>query len=261
MKNLLQYQAEPDGSRAQWATGRIRPFLEKTLDTIVPSGFEKYLRLFQPAWRWPQVDSGDWQAFEDIAAGRYGWEHATPVRWRDVALETGKTAHRLMQWESIAPAPVELGEAGISTPIEYRITPEMVDALFRVLIEYSGPEEDCLCAFWTGYAEHAFLEAAGNVTVSGLGQQTYYLFHAPLATVQEQWSSVLKGMRLSSALAPNAVWPASKAWYYAVPIGPMTSYLGGPAQLLEEILNCVELETWEAFPDDNIWFDPLLEQQ
>ena len=257
LKSLNKYIPEEDGGRAAWASERISPFQEYTLQTIVPAGFEKYVRLCQPAWLWPQIDPLDTQAFRDIASGHYGLENATPVRWRDVASETGKTSHRLMQWYSIAPPPWEPGEAGITAPIEYEITPEMVAALFDILIAHSGEQQECLCAFWDGYATHDDLHRAGNTRVQGLGQQSYFLFHASLKTVKEQWASVLEGTWETSGLAPNAVWPTSEVWYYSVPIGPRTSYLGGSAELVDEIHSCAELETFEALPSDDIWSDPL----
>ncbi|MEE4190092.1 MAG: hypothetical protein V2I66_00855 [Halieaceae bacterium] len=257
MKKLLEYIPEENGSRAAWARERIRPFREYTLQTIVPAGFAKYVRLCQPAWRWPEIDPQDAQAFANIASGQYGWEHATQVRWSQVASETGNTAHRLMQWYAIAPPPWEPGEGGISAPIEYEITPQMVTALFDILIDFFGKQQECLCAFWEGYADQEELLAAKNTRVSGLGQQSYFLFHAPLASVQAQWLAVLADRWETSGLAPNAVWPTSEEWYYSVPIGPHTSYLGGPAELVDAIRSCTELETYEAFPLDDIWRDPL----
>lgn len=257
MKRLLGYLPEEDGSRAAWASERIRPFNECTLQTIVPAGFEQYVRLCQPAWRWPRLDRGDVEAFKAIASGHYGLENASPVAWREVAAETGKTVHRLMQWHSIAPPPPEPGEAGITAPVEYEITPEMLAALFDILIDHSGGEQECLCAFWDGYATQDDLKSAGNTRVEGLGQQAYFLFHASLLEVKEQWASVLERTWETSGLAPNAVWPTSQAWYYSVPIGPMTSYLGGPAELVEAIRSCAELESFDAFPSDDIWTDAL----
>lgn len=258
MKNLTQYRPETDSSRAAWAAERISPFRERTLQTIVPSGFEQYVRLCQPAWRWPPVDPHDVQALADIRSGHYGLEHATPVRWRDAAAESGKPIHRLMQWHDIAPPPMTDNEGGISTPIEYEITPDMVSALFKLLMDYSGPDQECLCAFWDGYAGLPELHEAGAARFSGIGQQTYLLFHASLSTVAKLWSEALEDNRMSEGRAPNAIWPSNQAWYYSVPIGPMTSYLGGPAELVETVRGCAELETYEAFISDKIWGDPVI---
>lgn len=256
MENHLNCRPEPNGQRAHWVQERIRPFTDRSLQTVVPSGFERYVRICQPAWLWQEVDPEDSETFSKIASGWYGHENATPIRWDDVAKETETIAHGRMQWYSIAPPKVEPGDAGVSYPIEYEITQEMVETLFSILCEHSGEDQECLCAFWQGYGIFDHLERAGNTKINGIGQQEYFLFNASLGQIRAQWASVLEGRFETSGLAPNALWPATRDWYYSVPIGPVTSYFGGPANLIEK-LRASTLETYRAYLTDDIWNDDL----
>jgi hypothetical protein len=73
------YESAPDASAASWIIAGLRGFAESVL-SFVPAGFERYGRVFHPAWR---------------------HEPDTPVLWREVAQANGRLAHRAMQWRSI----------------------------------------------------------------------------------------------------------------------------------------------------------------
>ena len=96
------------------------------------------------------------------------------------------------------------------------------------------------------------LRRARNTRVEGIGQQGYFLFNASLAAVRDQWWAALKHRWETVGLAPNALWPESQDWYYAVPFEHCSSYFGGPADLVADIRKAPGLETYEVFPDDNI---------
>lgn len=257
MEHLVRYEPEIYHHRAAWVVERCRGAANCSLQQVVPSGFDAYVRLCQPGWRWPALDPDDKAAWAELAAGRVDYRQATPVRWCDAAEESGREAHRLMQWYAIAPSEQEPGTGGISAPLEYELTRDMVEILLDVLIRHSGRDQECICAFWEGYGRLDFLRQAGNTRIEGIGQQGYFLFNATLSAIRDQWWVALMHSHETGGLVPNALWPTSQDWYLAVPIGPTTPYFGGPFDLVSDIRRAPGLETYEAFLDDDIWHDPI----
>jgi hypothetical protein len=257
VQDLFLYKPEFDTRRAMWAVERCTRSGAETLQTVVPSGFTSYVRLCQPGWFWPAIDPGDNKTWADLAAGLVDHKKSTPVRWCDTAEKNGHIVHRLMQWHAITPPIPKPGDAGISAPLEGDITVEMVEILFDVLIRHSGEDQECICAFWEGHGTHDHFKRARNTRVEGIGQQSYFLFNASLAAVRDQWWVALKHRWETGGLAPNALWPESQDWYYAVPFERSSSYFGGPAGLVTDIREAPGLETYEAFLDDNIWRDEI----
>ena len=151
------------------------------------------------------------------------------------------------------------GDGGISEPLEGDITVEMVEILFDILIRHTGENQECICAFWEGYGTQDHLIRARNTRVEGIGQQGYFLFNASLAEVRDQWWVARKHRWESVGLTPNALWPETQNWYYAVPFERSSSYFGGPVELVSDIRKAPGLETYKAFPDDNIWQDEINE--
>lgn len=252
---LLLYQPERDASRAEWALARcVGP--PDSLHSVVPAGFAAYVRLLQPGWQWQEVVRTE----EDILnVDDYDdRKRSTPVRWHDVARRAGKTIHREMQWWSIAPDSMidtRTGRGGMSPPYEGEITLRMAECLFDILVRHSGEDEECICAFWEGFG--ILRNVPDNIRVEGIGQQGHVLFHASLGAVRDQWRLVLKYPRGLSGLTPQAVWPVSRDWYYAVPFEMHSSYFAGPAELIAEIRADTRLETMEALPGDSVWHDRL----
>ena len=237
-----------------WAVDRcIGP--RKTLHSRVPSGFARYVRLYQPGWYWQAVSRTKQESWgvDDVENRK----RSTPVRWRDIAEQNGKTVHRLMQWWSIAPPSIDVrsGNSGFSAPYDGELTLEMVETLFDILIRHSGEEQECICAFWEGFG--IFDRFPASIRVEGIGQQGHILFNASLAAVRDQWCLVLQHAREPSGLTPQAVWPISCDWYYAVPFEMYSSYFGGAARIVAEILSEPSLETDKALPGDNLWQDEI----
>ncbi len=252
---LLLYESERDASRAEWAIARcVGP--PHTLHSVVPTGFAAYLRLFQPGWKWQEVVRTEEERLkvDDYEDRR----RSTPVRWRDVARQADKTIHREMQWWAIAPHSMidtRSGQGGLSPPYDGEITLDMADSLFDILVRYSGEDEECVCAFWEGFG--ILGDVPERIRVQGIGQQHHVLFHASLGAVRDQWCLVMKHAREPAGLTPQAVWPASRDWYLAVPFDLKSSYFGGSVELAEEIQSEDRLETIEALPGDSLSHDSI----
>jgi len=126
---------------ARWLVERLTTFGEGVL-SVVPSGFETYARVFHPASR--------------VTYTSYGGTTSTsePLRWSEVAVLTGRTVHRAMQWPSIQGANTSLydyttlkaGDAYIGGPEEGSLPLELARALWPVLRLHTQMRERCLFA-------------------------------------------------------------------------------------------------------------------
>lgn len=250
---LLLYEPERDATRAEWVIARCNG-PRRTLHNVVPAGFAAYVRLLHPGWEWQAVGRSE---VERLSVDDYeDRKRSTPVRWREVAHHRSRAIHREMQWWDIAPDSMidtRSGRGGLSPPYDGEITLDMAECLFDILVRHSGENEECICAFWEGFG--ILRNVPDSIRVRGIGQQEHVLFHASLGAVRDQWRLVLKYARESSGLTPQAVWPVTRDWYFAVPFEMQSSYLGGSAELIGEIRSEERLETLEALPGDNLLHD------
>ena len=237
---------EHDESRASWVARRCSGPLW-TLNRIVPAGFEKYLRICHPGWRWQPVTRTAEQAasvddYEEM-------KRATPDRWCDVAREQGKPVHREMQWGQVAPPPADTrkGEGGLTPPLEGETTPDILDGVFNVLIRHSGKDQACVCAFWEGFGKFDQTDA---MRIDGMGQGTHCLMSAQLEAIWTHWRGVLAESIDHSGYTPQAIWPTSEEWFFAVPFELHSSFFGGPNDMASEIGRSTLLETYEVFAGD-----------
>jgi hypothetical protein len=118
-----------DATAADWLGPRLRWFGS----AVVPDGFPAYVRILHPV------------------AGPDG----RPVRWAEVAGWSGRTMHRLAQFDAIArpppaartgPAPWN-GEA----PADGNLRAELLGILCAALAEHTSTPEACWFFLWDGY--------------------------------------------------------------------------------------------------------------
>lgn len=227
-----------------------------TLHTVVPSGLEKYVRICPPGWHWKGFEAGPeaLRAFNDVNSRK---ELASPLSWQDATRATGRTPHKLMSWYAIAPESIDprSGREGVTPPDDGQINLSILETLFGVFMRRSDLEQDCLCAFWEGFGGRTDRLEGLTAKVEGIGQQGHFLLSATLGSVKDQWELVLRHVWDPCGLTPNAVWPATVDWYYAVPFEMTSSYFGGPAGMADEILVADGLEAFEVSPGDDIWHD------
>src|SRR5215467_2495858 len=85
---------------ADWLALRLGPF-GSGVASVVPSGFPAYSRILHPA------------------RGMNGEE----IRWADVAVKSGSTMHRLVQFHAINRTPVSVSEVAVGPPESGNLPP------------------------------------------------------------------------------------------------------------------------------------------
>ena len=218
-----------DLSAAAWIAPRLGAFASGVRG-VIPGGFEAYARILHPA------ESAD--------------EH---VRWSAVAAATGKVAHALMQFHTLAgvgPNDYDVDSAAWTgaVPDQGDLEPESLAALLEVLARHTTSPHQCWFALWEG---HGWV-SGGDARVE-LPQRNYLLFGGPLDAALEigDWPTAEWFLPHS----PNIFWSDDVSWCVATEIDLFCTYVGGSRALIDELLAGVRLEVWEAHLDDPIAHD------
>jgi hypothetical protein len=212
-----------------WLQDRLQPSDQVT--SLVPEGFEAYVRLFHPA------------KLIDVSG-----HTIKTVRWREVANATGRISHRRMQWANIArptsPRHPASEVAVLEAPDEGTLPLELARPLLETLQRFTPAQTHCGYALWEGYNC-----VTGMPTIAKLkAGRNYFLFEGQLVGLG---TSLCVGTWQSA----NLVWPEDRTWCLASDVDLMSSYLGGSQTVVNALLANPALEACPIYPTDKITFD------
>jgi len=251
------YKPEIFASSAEWVVDRCSGVPNHVLSTIMPSGFDRYVRIYHPGNRVDPLEPDDHEAWAGLKSGK-SLQKVQHVRWRDVARENNRTPHRLMRWFGVCPySKIELGQGGTYPPFEGELTLDIVGRLFNVLAQHTEPQQACTIGIWAGFGRMDTYADAARFEPSA-GVQDLLLFSATFASVRGHWIHALESPDIAetAGFTPNCVWPTTRSWYLVVPHNLRCSYLGCDAETAQQILSLSGIETDEAFLSDDLWDDP-----
>ena len=242
---------------------------------LVPKGFERYARIFHPAW---QLDGGQ----------------RMPIRWAAMAASTGSHVHALMQWRKIATP--TLGGSEVVGPDEGTIPAAVSLPLLDLLSPHTG-RDACWLGVWQGWGrrwkEYRIQTPQATKSIDAGRGPERGVFHSPAwkwdvfgSSLKIVFSHLLKGVGLTAktsaidtwggrtydmfraplkmAFSPvfksgdqtaNLIWAADRSWWLTNDIDLNTSYIGGNARLIDSLLASDDLEVWPARPEDKVSYD------
>jgi hypothetical protein len=210
------FTATSDALPAEWLVRRLSR-VGTAVDSVVPSGYESYVRIFHPAY------IGDRQ-----------------VRWSEIAERTGRIAHPLMQlWALVRSFGSPEGPiTGVfeRPPARGECPPEVIHDIVGVLSRHTSTSHFCYYALWCGYASVSFrreVEASAKFETS---YRQYHLVNGPLASVQvsldkRHWQS------------PNLWWPDDHSWVVGTEVDLDTTYVSCSSDLARELLDLSDIES------------------
>ena len=208
---------------AAWIGGRLSPFDSGVVTSVVPSGFEAYMRVLHPLdppasgqqpGRW--VDVASWSGIELVPS----------IHFPDIALPKHEPS-------GVEPWPGQVPQVGTLHPAD-------ADALAAMLARHTSTPERCWFCTWEGWGSIVF-DDGPRVELPG---REYALFVGPLAGLPSL-------MDAQDGHSPNLWWPDDRAWCVATEIDLAWTYVGGPAALISDVLGDPRLEAQPASPDDN----------
>ena len=245
-----------NSSPAKWIRERLGPFDANLVTSVIPSGFDSYVRILHPV-QWPR-------------------ETVPLVRWADVSRWSGVALHPRVQWHEIAlPEATPLSEPPWSSQGPRQGTLFVPDAVALIddLTSYTSTPESCFFGLWTGYfGGGAALVPLGSPPVHIAGpplppqlvtfpSREYGLYEGPLSL-----ATSLEVTSYRDQQTPNLWWPADHSWCVASEIDLPWTYVGGSSELIDRLLADERLETVTSSPDDPLsmsidgWLSVLIER-
>ena len=228
---------------ADWIGERLSPF---GVTSVVPAGFGAYARVLHPAEE----------------PGRGG---DRLVRWAEVAAWSGMPLRQDAQFHSIALPPVRPERQAPwrgQGPHEGSLYLPDAEALAGLVRQWTTTPGRCWFCVWDGYDwGGTLLGPPGEPGVRlpdpvpaairrgprvRLPNRDYLLYAGPVEAVAAV--APISGM----GQTPNLWWPADRAWCVATEIDLPWTYVGGPAGLVERILDDERIEALPAQPGDSL---------
>jgi hypothetical protein len=248
-------------TEASWIGPRLAGW--GSVGSTVPTGYPAYARICHPA----QDETGN------------------SVTWPQVAQATGRHAHSLMQWESLAGAAAtgDTTRSGWSgnAPCIGTLAPETFGTLANILVHHTATADNCWFCIWEGWGwEPSSLGIIYSRFVTGdeavdddwsppesfptftheelamprveLPGRGYLLLTARLPTTAEiGWRDELDWLGRS----PNLFWPANRSWCVATEIDFDSTLVAGSLELVAAIVDAPELDSWPIQPNDSLAVD------
>ena len=208
-----------DTSTARWIEERLLGWTRDGVyvGSVVPQGFEAYVRILHPARRKPE-DGG------------------TRVRWSTIASWTGRVVHPEMQFDRIAALRSWNDDPRWDYPPQEGLLPrEDCERLASLLRPYTSTQEVCWFCIWEGFGGYFDAKRYRDVPRVETPGRTYVLYRGPLEAVTSfHWGWIWQ--------SPNLWWPDDRAWCVATEIDLPETYVGGSQACIDRILADDQLE-------------------
>ncbi|MFF3764260.1 hypothetical protein ACFYYR_09260 [Streptomyces sp. NPDC001922] len=202
-------RAVTDLAPARWIESRTGDF-HTGVHALLPSGFAAYARVLHPV---------------EASGGTF-------LRWAEVAERAGRPLHSRVRFTDIAPG------AGDAEPWQGSFEAELLPDLCEVLAAHTTTPESCYLGLWDGWG---WLTADGpRVHLSG---RAYLLYEGPVEAATDLGD---RGAGCFLPQSPNLWWPRDRAWCVATDVDLDSTYIGGPAPLIEELTGSSRLEAVRA---------------
>lgn len=223
-----QMTIAPDLHGTGWLTSASTPF-RSGVASLVPPVFADYARVLHPAY----ADDGQ------------------RIRWAEIAAAHGRRLHRRAQFPSlVGTTDFENGppmpDVWCEAPAQGSLPPVEAASIADVLGRHTSSPDRVWFGVWDGFAGSTVRERTplrfaipGRALVPLVG---------PVGAAIRSYDEV----RHQSA---NLWWPKDRAWFVATDIDLVSSYIGGSAAAVAELLAHPGLEALRVEPTDRIGWD------
>lgn len=225
MNSQDNYERWPDGpEEGLWI--EVSDSLNRVAG-FVPATFEAYARIYHP-----------------LHVRRPGWHpHGRVLRWYEVAELEGTVMHPQIQIPELLGIDNSKRESirlkGVEV-VYHRPSDQDWDAVGRILRRHTA-SPTFLIGMWEG---SGVPEQARHQTPLELPHRRFYLVELPF----ERWSTNSIIGRYDASL----FWPNDRSWFANTDIDAGSTYVGGTAEAIAEIVESPDLESVEADLEDRV---------
>lgn len=231
---------------SDWISHRIHDFAVD-VGSVIPEGFDAYVRLLHPAFR---EEDGRW----------------VDVSWSEIAAANGRTVHAEMQWPNISGV---FEDSEQQVPGLWDQEPDVgtlprthAAILSDLLAAHTATPDQVWYCVWAGWGGLKFHPVGRAMLTSGRSSSTsrrslrlrrrvqpsppapcvqlpsreYYLLSGPISGVQESMEEP------PFSQSANLWWPDDRAWCVATEIDFASTYVGGSKDLIQELMQHPDLE-------------------
>jgi hypothetical protein len=219
---------EPDVSVGIWISSARRRAEPGTVAALLPAGFEAYARVLHPAVRY----AGD----DDVE-----------VSWAEVAEHNGTLTHPLVQWHTVTGS-WERHSSGSQAsiwddgPAEGHLPVAVAGRLVPVLARHTRTPQDCVFGRWDGYGDLPGPDSPPRLLLRG---------GTDLVLVRGAVTDAVRNLAPEPhEQSATLWWPADRAWCVVTELDATSTYIGGTAACIEELLDVHGVEAFQARTDD-----------
>jgi hypothetical protein len=223
---------ENDPSPGDWIAAAVGPFDAHEVGSLVPPVFEAYARVFHPA-------------------ARYAGDEDVDVRWAEVAGANAAVAHPAMEWGSITGLMEFFDEAHQSplwdaAPARGHLPAHVAQCLSDVLSRHTSTPDDC---FFGISADFGFLPEGAPVMLRSPAGRPHALVRGPIGLAAENMADEPWDQ------SAGIWWPADRAWFVVTDIDLVTTYVGGSAACIADLLAHQGLEAAAVTASQGVTWD------
>lgn len=241
--------------------------------SLVPDVFQSYARIFHPAMR--EVEERD-LPLKNASESRTG----VPVRirhnavawcevsWAEVAHANGMVAHPAMEWTAITGS-YEYDWHGMQpgiwdqVPQRGSLPLRLTKRLCGQLAAFTSTPELCWCAGWEGNGNMIALRSDPALPRLAMKNRPMILARGPLSSVPqksftdgfEPWDQRDHPQFAEFFRSPSLWWPDDQAWCVATDVDLQSTYLGGPAECVAQLLEDQQLEAMQVTAEQSVTID------
>ena len=220
----------------------------KGVGNVVPCGYESYVGLPNPAWKW--VEPGTEGATPEYSGSGREELWSKPVKWVEVAEANGKSMNKRVWWSEISGPSTEHGQRALSpdqpwtwAPHEQGFEPNTANILFEILLRKTSRDDRCLCGKWEG-------GSSGWETDVKIAWPSweYFVWSCRFGDLID-WLNEADSFHRDTEM-PHVVWPEDRSWFLSILYSGYWNYVAGSRELIDEVLS-TELETYEVELSDH----------
>ena len=227
-----------DTSSADWVVPLLAPWGHHVVRvaSFMPDGFEAYARIFHPA-------------------GERGGE-SVGLRWSDVAARLSGRFHPEVQFQELAGTDADQHPIlGDIQPLSGSLPLTLLRSMVGFFGRWTDEGESLWFAMWDGNGawwtdSHTTLTTDGSRRDPIDDERDAVLRSTPRMHTQHRDYFLMGGTLVSVVplyeaagdQSPALWWPESRAWLVSTEVDAFSTYVGGPAQLIGELVRSDEIE-------------------